>query len=163
MRERAARRAAAACIALAAAFAVLESAAGPKTVLGHGWDILDSDTSDLLANADALDKTGLDGVAIRLRLGQTADGAAMDGTKMRGAPRWREEAFERDVANIRELVKHRSMRQSMLMAWWGTGDRLDCRDDARWADFAASMAVMPFSSRVRVSFTASIKPSPYAS
>ncbi len=144
MRERVTGCASATCVALAVAtaFAVLQSAAEPKTILGHGWDLLDSDTSDLLANADALDRTGLDGVSIRLKLGKTADGAAMDCTKMRGAPRWREDAFDRDVANIRELVKHRSMRKSMLMAWWGTGDRLDWRDDARWADFAASMAVV---------------------
>ena len=91
MSERATGHVSATCLAFVAAtaLAAIQPAAG-KTVLGHGWDLLDSDTSDLLANADALDKTGLDGVAIRLRLGQTANGAAMDGTKMRGAPRWRE-------------------------------------------------------------------------
>ena len=128
-------------VGLSLAAAVVWSGEG-KVVLGHGWDILDATTDDLLANVEALDKTGLDGVAICLRKGRRSDGTALNCTSMRGAPAWTEEAFEADGRNVRELVKHRSMRQSMIMAWWGTGERLDWRDDAKWNDFAESMAVM---------------------
>ena len=107
-----------------------------KVVLGHGWDILDATTDDLLANVEALDKTGLDGVAICLRKGRRSDGTALNCTSMRGAPVWTEEAFEADgryymilsdgMGTGREAALTSGIAVSMLERLLKSGAELEC-------------------------------------
>ena len=128
------------------AAAVVGTAAGvlarEKIVLGHGWDTLDATPEDMLANAEAFDRTPFDGFTITLRNGKRPDGTKIDCLKMRGDAAWTPECFYGYDRTMRELVKHRSMKESMLVVYWGTGDRLAWQDDEKWTAFAQSMSAV---------------------
>lgn len=132
---------------VAAAISVLPAQAaeawGPvqKKYIAHGWDLLAVTPEEVLAHADAFDRTAIDGVTlmIRQRLG---DGRTISHSSVMTDPLWPRDELKGHIATFREIVKHPSLKESFLSSWWAPRKRLAWTDDAAWRTFAANMGTI---------------------
>lgn len=130
---------------LAAGLALAVRAEGWEPVsrkfIGHGWDLLAALPEEVLAHADAFDRTALDGVTLMIdaRLG---DGRRISHASVMTDPPWPREQLKDRIAVFREIVKHPSLRHSFLSSWWAPRRRLSWNDDAAWSNFAANMGTV---------------------
>jgi len=123
-------------VAVMAAGAV---SANPKYIY-TGWDLGDVTPQEVLSMADAFDKSACDGVA--LRIGGALPGR--DGLRMRkivGDPGWKYDEVKHFEPVFREIVKHPSLRESLLFLYMSPTNRLSWKDDLAWAAFAGNVAV----------------------
>ena len=131
------------CGLLATTVVGMAGAFGPpeKKFIAHGWDLLAVSPEEVLANADAFDETGVDGVTLMLR-GKFADGRHYDHTRIMNDGIWPREQLKDKIAVFREIVKHPSLRESFVSSWWAPQKRLKWDDDTAWATFAANMGTV---------------------
>ena len=127
-------------------FAVLAaaSAAARNRTIAYGWDVLRSSPGEFLANAAAWDDVPVDGVVFTLNAPNPAGGTFMH-RRIPTDRGWTYEAFAPQVPILRQLVARKTFAHSMAGAWFQghrEKDRLDWRDDAAWANFAANMGVL---------------------
>lgn len=134
-------------LVLAAASATASSF-GPvhKKYIAHGWDLLGMTPREVLANADAWDRTGVDGVTLMINE-KLAGGRQISHTRIMNDPPWPREQLKAQIAVFREIVKHPSLRESFISSWWAPQRRLAWNDDAAWANFAANMATVAWLAR----------------
>lgn len=111
-----------------------------KKLVGHGWDLLAATPEEVLAHADAFDRTGLDGVT--LMVSGTVDGRRISHSTVMNDPPWPRERLKDKVAVFREIVKHPSLKESFISSWWAPRRRLAWNDDAAWGNFASNMATV---------------------
>ena len=113
-------------------------------IIGHGWDMLASTPAEIIANADAFDRSGMDGVTVVLG-GKRNDGKDKGVYNMRSIPLaapWTREMLEVHMPALRQFRDHRGLRESLVMCWWAPKKRIAWADDAAWARFAESMGVL---------------------
>ena len=131
-----------ACAVVAVLTAAIFSASARETkFLAHGWDCQSAHPDDVLASAAEFDKTPLDGISLSVRFARS-DGVVCSYKTMISDPAWRWEDIKGYVPTLREIVKHKSLRESLLSAFRCPKTRLDWRDDAAWANFAGNMRVL---------------------
>ena len=141
---------------MAFAAALASAASSPRKVVALGWQFHGVDPKELLANADAFEETGLDGVEISLN-GRMPDGKEFSTSTVQINGRWRKKThdyepfvfdrsmFEHHIPVLRELVKRPCFRHSFLVAVYRSPrryGRLDWRDDAAWARVATNSSVL---------------------
>ena len=122
--------------------AVSAVAAAEKKIITGSWVTSDMSPADLLANADALDKTSVDGFAIRfspVRNKQT--GIVCRSDNLRFDPPWQYDDFADQVPVVRELLTHKSFTETLIRGWRILSRRADWRDDKAWANFAHNFGV----------------------
>lgn len=124
-----------------AGFAASPFSAVQKKYIGHGWDLLGMTPREVLAHADAFDKTGLDGVTLVINA-TLADGRAISHTRIMNDPPWPRDRLKDQIAVFKDIVKHPSLRESFITSFWAPVKRLAWTDDAAWANFAANMATV---------------------
>ena len=129
-------------LAAACALSATADAFAPvrKKYIGHGWDLLAATPREVLAHADAFDRTALDGVT--LMINRTVDGRRISHATVMNDPPWPRERLRDEVAVFREIVKHPSLKESFLSSWWAPRTRLSWNDDAAWSNFASNMATV---------------------
>lgn len=109
-----------------------------RKIIGYGWDLLAATPDILLANAEKLDETGLDGVFTEIRFRVGKDGFSSQTIATDKA--WPREELERSsLSSLRRFQEHKGLRESLLGAWFMPQRRLDWKDDAAWARFAGNM------------------------
>ena len=105
--------------------------------VAFGWDTLDMSPSELLAHADSLASTGIDGVVVSLAKDDPNVGKFGFSTFMNDLV-WPREALSEDIDACQKLVCHPGLKDSFLMVWLQPVQRLDWRDDAAWGRLAAN-------------------------
>ena len=137
--------------AFAAALVGSAAAAGPwaaprKKIIAAGWDIGVARPEQMLADADLLDKTGLDGIVVGLPYEKCADGKFHKlGWETMSSDFITEEVLGKYVSIYKELTfKHRAFADAFLACNWCpiASKRFRWDDDAAWAKFAANMKVI---------------------
>lgn len=128
----------AAAVAVAGSFAPVQ-----KKFIAHGWDMLAVSPEEVLANAEAFDRTAIDGVTLMLG-GKFSNGRAYSHSRIMNDSLWPREELEKKIEVFREIVKHPSLRESFLSTWWAPQKRLKWDDDAAWATFAANMGTVAY-------------------
>ncbi len=131
-------------MAALAAYAAMATAAlaapGRTKFIACAWELSPAWPKDFLASADAFDKTAIDGVRIFLK------GYAPDGKPVGGifSDDWTYEAFAPMIPGMREMVRHKSFRESFCATFRSppksTG-RVAWEDDEVWARVARNMRV----------------------
>ena len=119
----------------AAALAATSAFAGANKFIAAGWEFNDAGPDALLARADAMDETPMDGCVLYLsaigrdgrKIGRhdVVDGPALDYADL--APQ---------VPKYRKLLAHKSFRHSFLAAYEAPKNRVAWNDDATWARIA---------------------------
>ncbi len=112
-----------------------------KKYIAHGWDLLAVTPEEVLANADAFDRTAVDGVTLMIKQ-KLADGRSIAQSTIMNDPIWPREELKGKIAVFREIVKHPSLKESFISSWWAPQKRLKWTDDAAWANFAANMGTV---------------------
>ena len=116
-------------------------AAVSKKYIGHGWDLLGMTPAEVLAHADAFDRTGLDGVSLVINA-TLADGRKISHTHVMTDPRWPRAELKDQIPVFQRLVQHPSLRASFLSAWLAPQKRLAWTDDAAWANVATNLGTL---------------------
>ena len=124
------RNVAVAVALLAVGVAVAAPSRLENKVIAYGWDTIFCEPEDVLANAEALDATPIDGVGtmIRDRSVFTADIV------------WTRETCARYVELFRKYREHRSIRDSFVAVMLQPDRRLALTEDAGWAHAATNLA-----------------------
>lgn len=112
-----------------------------KKFIAHGWDLLDVTPEEVLAHADAFDRTALDGVTLMVN-DTLADGRQISHMRVMNDPPWPRDQLQGKIKTFQEIVKHPSLRESFISSWWAPQKRLAWTDDAAWANFATNMATV---------------------
>ena len=126
---------------------VLTAAVARETkFIAHGWDCQSAHPEDVLASAAEFDKTPLDGISLSVRF-RNKQGDVCSYKTMISDPPWQWSDLAAYVPTLREIVKHKSLRESLLSSFRCPKVRLDWRDDAAWANFSHNMRMLSRLSR----------------
>lgn len=96
-------------------------------VIYHGWDVGLATPMDVLKHADQFDKMAIDGIS--LKLGGSSDGSTVDAVYRKGQ-------FDDLVPVYRQIVAHKSLRESFLLCGtmpYRRGTRYAWTNDVDWA------------------------------
>ena len=95
---------------------------------------------DLVAYADELDKTPLDGIGVYLN--EKAPDGTLVSTHNIMRSIWRRDVLEPLVPTARELTAHPSLRESFVGSFRAPAKRIEWGDDAGWALVASNMTIV---------------------
>ena len=112
-----------------------------KRLVGHGWDLLGVSPVEVARHADALAKTGLDGISLSLRA-TLPDGHRLSLSSILTDPPWTKEAFADQIAALRTLHGKPGLSHCFLSAFWTPARRLAWDDDPAWARAIGNMKVL---------------------
>ena len=132
------------CVFLTAAILALScqmAGAGQKKVIVYGYDLLDATPAEVLANADKFDHMPIDGVIISSN-GKNGNGRFLHHRYLMNEPEWDYDALDGEIDTLRQIAKHRSLRESLLGAWISTNPRLAWTDGEAWKRAAGTIAVL---------------------
>ena len=87
-------------------------AASDRKVLGYGWDVLAATPELILSNARNFDGSGLDGVFAGIRF--SSGGKHFSSLTIANDPPWWRDELYRKLPVLREFVKHRGLKESLL-------------------------------------------------
>ena len=131
---------------IGSAFAAGPWAVPKKKIIAAGWDVGAATPEQMLADADMLDKTGLDGIVVGLPFIKCADGKYHKlGWETMSSDFITEEVLGKYVPIYRKLTSgHKAFSDSFLACNWCpiSAKRFKWDDDAAWAKFAANMKVV---------------------
>ncbi len=126
-----------------ALFAAMSVAEARVKFIAHGWDTMDMDPTTILANADALDKTAINGITIALPVRRQTDGTEANFWRLPFDGPWKYETFADQVPILQKIVKHPSLRDSFLLCSFSRmKGRIKWTDDAEWGRFSNNMRVL---------------------
>lgn len=125
------------CAAVSAAFATHL----PREYIAFGWEFAGVSPEMLLAQADELDKTPLDGIGVTLTA-WTKDRRKVSTRTIMGDPPWPEDVFDRQIPVFRKATAHRSLRACFAKSFCAPRARIDWTDDAAWSRIAHNMAIV---------------------
>lgn len=126
-----------ACVALCASTAW----AGANKFIAAGWEFNEADADILLARADAMDETPVDGCILYLEA-KGRDGTRITSREIMEQPAWDDADLLPLVPKYRQLLAHKSFRHSFLDCYRAPKKRLDWRDDAGWARVAHNVRIL---------------------
>lgn len=129
-------------------FLALTATAQPPATkfVAFGWEFSRKSVGDLVAIADSLDKTPLDGIGVYLNE-PMADGRLLS-THNIMREQWDRKVLEPLVSSARELTAHRSMKECFIGTFRApSGKRIEWTDDAGWANVASNMAIAAWFAR----------------
>ena len=107
-------------------------------IIGYGWDLLAATPRILLANADRLNASGLDGVFTEIRF--SANGKRYSSQTIATDGIWPRKELEKScLSALTEFSKHKGLKESLLGAWFMPQKRLAWDDDSAWSRFAGNM------------------------
>ena len=116
--------------------------------IGHGWDITCAGPEEILANADAFDATGLDGVSVALRGMEPGVRSWRYMYSLIATDRpWPRELLRPRIETLRKFREHRGLRESLLVFWVSPQRRLAWKDDAAWERFAGNVGTLAWVGR----------------
>ena len=124
---------------VACAVALNADAEVRKKAIGCGWCFNSTTVDDFLANADAFDEVGLDGVLVWLR-GRNGQGKAV-GMRNIYTEDWSYEMFAPMVPKLKKMTEHRAFRDNFLITFRSPRTRIAWTDDAAWARLGENMRV----------------------
>jgi hypothetical protein len=128
-------------VTIAAAALALQASAARKYIF-TGWDVNDASPSEILAHAGKFDRTGCDGVGVKLDPSCSTD--VRKRLHIAESPRWSGYDATPVLSVCREFRKHPSLRHSFFFVNFAPRKaRLSWMDDAAWelyADNAATAA-----------------------
>ena len=114
-----------------------------KKYIFSSWELGDLTPEEILAHADAFDRTGCDGLSFGM-LRTLLPGA--DGRNHRHVieePRWTDEELNRFAPVFSELAKHPSMKNSFFLVNAAPRkERLGWTDDVAWSRFTDSISAV---------------------
>ena len=122
--------------------AVALGASGAKKLIFVGWDTGDLTPAEIVRNAEALYEAGADGVGIYPRFKAEKGARTKRASPINGDREITSADVEWMVPALREMVSKPGLSESMLRAGGAPKKRVDWRDDAYWARYAAGMAVV---------------------
>ena len=126
-------------VGVACAVALNADAEVRKKAIGCGWCFNSTTVDDFLANADAFDEVGLDGVLVWLR-GRNGQGKAV-GMRNIYTEDWSYEMFAPMVPKLKKMTEHRAFRDNFLITFRSPRTRIAWTDDAAWARLGENMRV----------------------
>ena len=116
--------------------------AAEKKIITYSWGTGSSSPAELLEKADELDKIPVDGFTIAFKDVKRPTGEWLAPRQLRSDPEWRYEDFAPQVPVVRELLTHKSFKESLIRGWSVLDKRVDWRDDEAWARFAHNFGVL---------------------
>lgn len=123
-----------------AIFGAVDAGARVKFV-AHGWDMMDMEPAAVAANAEALAKTGVDGLTLALPPRQQADGTKADVFALSDKVAVAYDTYADAVPCWRQVVRHEELRESFLCCgFWAF--KSAWTDDAKWRVMAGNMRVL---------------------
>ncbi len=131
---------ASACIAF-----TMSGSGGTKKYVAFGWEYRDATAKALVANADKLKGTALDGVGIYLSGATNSVGEELKFVSL-GA-KWERTAFTDILPDLRRLARTPHLSESFIVGFGAPLKRFDWRDDAAWANLGNSMSVLGWITR----------------
>ena len=109
--------------------------------IAHGWDLLRTTPEEILDNAEAFGRTGVDGVTVCLS-GLTASGRKYSYSSMMTDEPWTFEMFAPRMKTLQAFAGYPGLRESFLMFWLAPQKRIAWTDDATWKRFADNLRVL---------------------
>ena len=125
----------------AAVCAAAWTAEAARECIAFGWEFAGVSPEMLLAQADELDKTPLDGIGVTLTA-WTKDRRKVSTRTIMGDPPWPEDVFDRQIPVFRKATAHRSLRACFAKSFCAPRARIDWTDDAAWGRIAHNMAIV---------------------
>ena len=119
----------------------LASGAAQKSIVGYGWEFLETTTEDVHRNRAKFAATGLDGVILPVD-GKRKDGRMVRGRDLMATVRFNAADFAATVPLLRDVTASEGLRESMALTWLIPPKRLAWDDDAAWKLVAHNMAVI---------------------
>ena len=114
-----------------------------RKYIGHGWDTLEVSPEIVLANADALARTGLDGITIALPRRKQSDGSEVCIWDLPTDVAWKYETYADQVPIMREISRKPSLGSCFLSCGFTPmRGRLNWQDDEKWGRFAGNMRII---------------------
>ena len=110
-----------------------------KKFVAFAWEFSRMSVRDLVAYADELDKTPLDGIGVYLN--EKAPDGTLVSTHNIMRSIWRRDVLEPLVPTARELTAHPSLRESFVGSFRAPAKRIEWGDDAGWALVASNMTI----------------------
>lgn len=117
------------------------SVLGGVKYVAHGWDLLGVCPEDVLVQAKAFERIGIDGVTLNVG-GRLPDGREIASTQAMTGPAWTREAVAATVPVLRGITRHPALRESFALSLWQPAKRLAWTDDSAWTRFATNMSVL---------------------
>lgn len=111
-------------------------------VLGWGHDLLRSTPSDVLANAEAFDRSGFDGTCVMVQ--------KPGGYNFRlasAATNWNRTALSAEIPVLRRFGEHKGLRESLLLLHFAPKTFVSWQDDAAWMRFSQNMGTAAWLAR----------------
>ena len=116
-------------------------AAKPIECIAFGWEFSGVTPEMLLAQADELDKTPLDGIGVTLTA-WTKDHRKVSTRTIMSDPPWPQDVFDRQIPTFRKATAHRSLRACFAKSFGAPRERIDWTDDAAWGRIAHNMGIV---------------------
>lgn len=129
-------------LAFGLSVAVVPAASARPKYVAHGWDLLNVSPEEVLQNADAFRRTGVDGVTLMVRQ-KMSDGFLVSFQKGIVDYVWPKDVRQQlqgKVEVLRQIVKRPGLEESILNVWLSPLKRLSWTNDCAWANFATNMA-----------------------
>ena len=124
------------CTALGA----MSAYANANKFIAAGWEFNDNRVEHLLARADAMDETPIDGCILYL-YATARNGKTISSRDIMQQPAWDYADIEPLVPKYRKLLAHKSFRHSFLDCYRAPKKRIAWSDDAEWARVANNVRV----------------------
>ena len=119
-----------------------ESAIIGKKFIAFGWEFGGASVSNLLAVADELDATALDGVGINLNFRRNDGRWVNFSESFMHEPALQWDEISPLVQTFGKLVSHRSMKESFILMFCSPTNRLDWADDDAWKRLSINLRVV---------------------
>ncbi len=126
-------------VAVAVCAAVCADAA--NEYIAFGWEFAGVTPEMLLAQADELDKTPIDGIGVTLSA-WTKDRRKVTTRNIMSDPPWPDDVFDRQIPTFRKATEHRSLRACFAKSFCSPRKRIAWDDDATWAAIAHNMGIV---------------------
>ena len=127
-----------------AALAAVSAFAGADKFIAAGWEFTENGPDLLLARADAMDETPMDGCVLNVRVnGKGPNGMKFYGPRdMVNGPTLDYADLAPQIPKYRELLAHKSFRHSFLDAYRAPKKRVAWNDDDAWARIAHNVRIV---------------------
>jgi len=111
-----------------------------KKYIFTSWELGERNPQEVLKMADLFDRTACDGVGLKIS-GALPGYSVVNPRHVTEDTGWKYEEVAHFEPVFRDIVKHPSLRESMLLVDVAPRKRLNWKDDRAWAAFANNMGI----------------------